>query len=551
MQAIETPGPSRTLNRSAASERAAANREANERALQQSQPDLCILELPPDLEWVFARDGSLTALLGGSTWWAGCSLPKRAARFMLKDIDVAGVTACFLHPTHAAQLRVALGHLEARQAILAIQPDPKSLAVALHCEDFSQDIAAGRLWFVAGEDWPAALEALLARNPGLPTPSQFIRPILSEPEAADRLIEPAQAVFTEVGARRTAILRERAAELLKIRPPTGRVCVVAPTTFRLWDDAGRVLREIELAGSGFTVRPFDPDQPTCASPLALAEMASDCDAVIAPNLYRSSVPEMVSAGIPWISWVTSPRIPSADGSSKRDRLLLADKDWQAAAQQAGWTPSQIRIAGWPPVANASHPSRMPAGLALVADTVTLTPPKHVESFSSHLLLWEHIRAELTSDPFAIDDVHDYLKTRMARYQIDSSGFDAGAFVDGLVVPAFQQGVANLLFEEGLAFSLFGKGWNPMQFGTQLQGPVTSRQQLRAIVSGASALVHLWPTQSHPVLSSGPPVIRAFGRSRTQFLNDVRRAPLLTHAQPHSLAAPVLNADLLASVLKNA
>src|SRR5205807_9778189 len=116
----------------------------------------------------------------------------------------------FLSPLHAAQLRVALDRLERSQAIVAIIPDATTLWVVLHCEDFSQDIAAHRLWFAAGENWEAELERLFVDQPGLCTPSQFIRPILADPEAADRLIAPAQKIFSTEGSRRAEQIRQLA-----------------------------------------------------------------------------------------------------------------------------------------------------------------------------------------------------------------------------------------------------------------------------------------------------------------------------------------------------
>src|SRR5437868_5029895 len=69
-----------------------------------------------DVEWIFARDGTLTALepedtkqageasdrresglsrlLTSRRWWAGCSLPLRAAEFMLRKAELPGTVIC-------------------------------------------------------------------------------------------------------------------------------------------------------------------------------------------------------------------------------------------------------------------------------------------------------------------------------------------------------------------------------------------------------------------------------------------------------------------------
>lgn len=214
----------------AASNRAESNWAGNLDALGATQPWLVeqIAPVAPEVSWVFARDGSLTGMLAGERWWAGCSLPVRAAQFMLRTLDIGGTVACFLSPAHAAQLRVALGLLERRQAIVAIVPEERTLSVMLHCDDFSREIIGHRLWFAAGEEWAEQLRRVFQEKPGLPTPAQFIRPILADSEIADRLIAPAQKVFSDMSSRQV----ERIQSLLRARTrPTcvRRVCLIAPS----------------------------------------------------------------------------------------------------------------------------------------------------------------------------------------------------------------------------------------------------------------------------------------------------------------------------------
>src|SRR5437868_4179329 len=73
----------------------------------------------------------------------------------------------FLAPAHAAQIAVALGRLKPHQAVIALLPELAELSIALCCQNFSKDIAAHRLWFVAGENWREQLSQLLCNNPGL------------------------------------------------------------------------------------------------------------------------------------------------------------------------------------------------------------------------------------------------------------------------------------------------------------------------------------------------------------------------------------------------
>jgi hypothetical protein len=519
-------------------------------------------------------------MLPGEKWWAGCSVPSRAAQYMLKTMDVSGPVACFLTPSHPAQLRIALGMLEWNQAVIAIVPDPLTLGILLHCEDFSAEIRAHRLWFGAGENWIASLGQLFEEHPGLPTPSQFIRPILADSAPADRLIGPAQELFANVSVRRSQrieslfsaalpplpVLRGRAGEgpdggesAPATPTPTSptlprsigrgskraRLCVVCPSRFRLWEDAGSVLAELDFAGTSLDATWLDCDQLLSASPLALAMASAGADAIVAPNLYRSSLPGCTPGHVPWLTWVTTPRIPHAQESSRIDRLLLADPSWQTLAIEAGWEPSQIQVGYWPAVVRSAPATSAP--LTIVADTCPLVPPKHVKEYSSHVLLWQHIAHELNSDPFALGtDIHQYLTSRRQQFGISEAGFDRGAFIERLAVPAFQQGVARLLLDEHIPLRLLGSGWDVIEgLCEHYAGTVQSRRQLRQAVNDAGALIHVWPWRHvHPVQTAGRPVATAFGHSRQEFLSTIRTL----RGNAPAASQPALSAELIRSAL---
>jgi hypothetical protein len=57
-----------------------------------------------------------------------------------------------------------------KASLIAVVPELEDLILMLACEAFDAEIAAGRLWFAAGEDWAGELGRLLAENDGLPTP---------------------------------------------------------------------------------------------------------------------------------------------------------------------------------------------------------------------------------------------------------------------------------------------------------------------------------------------------------------------------------------------
>ena len=103
-----------------------------------------------ELEYVYSRDGSLSALDEAGRWWSGCSLPMRAQAAMLANLKVTGRVVCLLAPPHAATVRVALDKIGPRRAIIVLVPDSRELRVLLACDDFSAEIRERRLWFASG-----------------------------------------------------------------------------------------------------------------------------------------------------------------------------------------------------------------------------------------------------------------------------------------------------------------------------------------------------------------------------------------------------------------
>ena len=498
-----------------------------------------------EIEWVFASDGSLTGLEPGERWWGGCSLPRRAGQFMFKTMEIPGVVACFLNPIHAAYLRVTLDRLEGHQAIVAIVPDPQVLWVMLHCEGFTKEIKSHRLWFVSGETWEQDLAKLFIENSGLPTPSQFIRAISTDNALSDCLINPAQKIFAEESNRRGAQVRALAERWPRRQRAERRLCIVAPSRFRLWNDAPIVFAKTirHALGGEVSFCEFDSDDPSSASPLALARAGSDCDVTVTANLFRTDLPGILSDDMPLITWVTLPRVPPRESGGRLDRLLLADPAWREQAISLGWPPEQLHLAAWPISLANPAPGEQ---ISLIADSVTLDLPRQVSEFSSHQLLWELIQSELPRDPFAIGaGADEYLTQRMARLRIAPEGFDKALFMERLIVPAYQQGLARVLIDqlrkEPRSFCLFGRGWESIaEFAPYAHGPVESREVFNDIISRSSALVHAWPSaHSHPIDAMGRSVLRAFGRTREEFCRQPVAPPI---------NRPPLSAELVRSLL---
>ena len=505
---------------------------ANLDALARSQPRLVEALRREQIhvsEWIFARDGALTAFTGPGRWWTGCSLPHRAASAMLRTLEVSGVVGCLLDPPHAAHVRVTLDKLRRNQAVVAACPDLPQLALLLHCDDFTADVGANRLWFAWGEGWQAELAKVFEENPGLPTPSTFIRLPTHDDAMIERLVTKAQEVFGDEGVRRAGVLKTIRNEG-KAAPAATPIAVVAPSLFRLWEDAPLTLASLL---PNRTTKVLDTDNPATASPLALAAAAAGCGALVTADFARADAPQLLPDGLPWITWVTTPRVPARFPAASRDALLLADPAWRDNARSQGWPDERLAVATLPA---RTHIPPLPAApiAAIIADTKPLTAPPRLEDYSSHRLLWEQIAAELTASPFAgIGDPEGYLVSRRQHAGINGSGFDDRLFLIDLIAPAVAQGLARLLLEAGVPIRLHGKGWMEIEtFSRAAGGAVTSREELLAAVDAATILIDPRPLAGpHPVYSMGRPVVRPRAQGARKFVDHVR----------HALAGPMVPA----------
>jgi hypothetical protein len=518
---------------------------ANRAALDQIQPDLLasLPPLPDQLEFVTGRDGSRTARCRGQ-WISGCSLPQRTARHLLRTLDLSGAVACFLNPTHAAQLRAALDRLSDWQAIIALVPDEADLHLMLHCEDFSADLVRHRLWFASGAQWPQRLSQLLEDHPGLPTPAQFIRTPLTDSEQMQQRITEAQRIFSAESQRRSVLAAELGRQW---RPGTARRgwCVVAGSRFKLWQGAPAILWEQLQRGNGAAVR-YDPDHPSSGSPIALLQSAIECGGVVAADLGRGDFLGLLPIEMPWVSWITTPRLPSPAAAGPHDCLLLADPQWMDHARQAGWAPEKLGIALWPSMTNDQQPTAN-GSLALLVDTHPVDPEPNMD-LSSHRLLWQAIAGEIAADPFCLaQDAHAFLHERRNRMNISEEGFDAGRFINHLILPAYQQALARLLLQNSLPLRVAGNGWDRMEeFKPLWSGTLKTPEEFASAVREANVLVHAWPTPAwrHEIDALNRPVLRPPGRRRESYVQAARQLMGASATPPSSAGHPILSSECL-------
>jgi len=528
----------------AADRLAAANFRANMAAFGLVRPEWVdrVSADPPDIEWVFARDGYLTAR-GSDGWLSGCSVPLRTGRELLKLLELKGNVGCFLHPTHAGQIRACFEKVRPSQAIVAIVPDAQSLRMILHCDDFSAEIAAARLYFVSGSDWPQQLAGLFGKYSGMPLPQQFVRTALLEDADMGVLTDEAQAVISRETSSRSGRLPDIFARAAQ-RSRNGRVVVLAGSQFNLGDLSNIALRSALLAEKNDpSFAAFDPDYPLTASPLALAEAAAEADALVAADLFRSDLPGIVPPGTAWITWLTNGRIVSFTDQGPADSLLVADPEWLDAALKAGWPAERVQIAGWPRIVERSSDS--PGVIGVLADTRMIEVPQRVKDFSSQMLLWEMIEDELSNDPLSLgDDAQKYLRSRMDRFNIADEGFDRNLFMERLIVPAHQQGICRLIIRHGIPLSLFGCGWSDIpEFKDSARGPIESVHELALGVSKCHALLQVFPGHQRGMAALPLAIIQTAGLNSHQLLNAIRQA-LIAKPQANQLNHPRLDRNAI-------
>jgi hypothetical protein len=429
-------------------------------------------------------------------------------------MELKGRGACFVAPSHAAQIRVALERIGAGQALIAVVPEIDDLRVALGCEDFEETIGAGRLWFVSGEHWADALATLLREQDGLPTPSQFVRTSLADVETSEAVMPAADAIIRRENARRHEVIRSIHAGPEPIRDAA---LAVVWSHFRLWDDTGEALGGV-ARGAGWRV--LDVAEPCSASAVALAQAAAGCGAVVVANAGRAELRAALAPGAEVLSWLTVPRIPAFDSRFGDDGLILADEAWRELAARAGWPADRTRVATWP--AWDSPAGASGRGLALIADTVPVAAPEF--EFSSHRLLWDTILDQISADPFCVGfDAMAYLSRWCAKTGIELETVNTRLFVERLIVPAYQQGLAGLLAGAGIELRLWGRGWGRIDgLAGRHAGEIRDRAELRAAVAEAAALVHAWPAAwAHPIVATGKSVLRA-ASSKGEWLREARR-----------------------------
>lgn len=489
--------------------------------------------------WATARDGSLWSRDGAGDWVAGCSVPLLAGRALLRSLSTGPGGQCLLAPAHAGLVVATRERLGPDPVLFMLQPDADLCRLLLSATDWSADLAGGRLWVVAGDDWAAELRRVFDAHPGLAIPARFVQTRLTPEPVAAGLIAATQRVVAELTPARSAELRR----FTPGPPVPGRTLVIAGSRFRLGSPGLDAVRQVVGSVAGCEAVPYDTDDPLSASPLALARAADRTDAVVAVDLGRGDSAPVLPLTTPWVTWLTRATVPPHAAAGPNDRLVLAVPAWADLARRTGWPADRVQVGVFP---QAAVPPPAVRSIGLIGDTVPVDPPQAVLDFSSHRLLWEAIAAEIDADPTGVTDAARYVRDRAVQGGLSADEVDVPLFVDRLVLPAYAQSLARHLIRAGLPVSLWGGGWTGLSgFGDRARA-VRDDADLRTAIARTTLLLRHTPgTDPHGIEVAGRPQLAVGRRGLAEWLRTAAALLQRPPAPPAAEAGPTLESALSA------
>jgi hypothetical protein len=434
--------------------------------------DIQAAALPAGLSFELGRDGCLTGRIDGD-WLGGTSCPGAVGRAMTDDAVVPAGGLCLVTPTHAQQVRVMLDRLPAGAALLAVWADAGQAAMAMRCVDVADDLATGRLRVALLEelDRDILAAARLDRGWALPTT------LFQCGDAAGGELRSAVEAVRHVLELATQARQSAVSALEVVRPDAaGPTLVVGSRRFTLWQDAASVLGDAMPGG-----RVFDTSDPRTASALAFHDVAQGTSGVVAADLLRTDLAQVMSPAMPWTTWISRPRPPHPPVTGD-DRLILADGAWVDAWRRAGWRPETIRVGGWPRRVRSTSSA---GPVVLAWDVQSREPPASVREYSSWATLWRAIQQELEQYPSRLTEspsATHWLRSRLADAGVEVPDDTLPAWIENCITPALARAAATALRNRGRKFVVVGQGWEPSC------AEIRTAADLDALLRSASAVV---------------------------------------------------------------
>jgi hypothetical protein len=511
------------------------NYRANRSAVRDIQPTLlgAVPEELPDWEWIFARDGSLSARLPGRAWISGSSVPRALAERALQKLEAKGLCIGFVVPAHAQDVVVALSKLAPEQTLLVVHPADSFLIQLLACHDFSADLRSRKFILAVGPAWQREFADTFTRHPTLVPPHQLIKLPYASPRFVERVFGSIEHLIHQESQSHQQKLR--AMSIGMAGTSTSGLLLAAGSSPRLWSSLTGHLLSVAAANDAADVSTLDTSDPTTASAMALARAAQSKSALLTADVGRADLPELLPVSKPWIAWCSHGRIPKRVESARRDKLILSSAQLLEPALRAGWNKSDLRVGlpiEIPPIAADAKPT-------MIVDFVPPHVPAAFNEFSSHRLLWEFIDSQLSADAlFSNSPLQQTIPSLLAKFNIDPQSFPFDLLVRQLLEPAFARALAKQLVKRGVDFRLVGSGWDSEP---ELTGVRSSVNCLNDALAGASCLIDMFPGQRlHRQHFVRRPVVPTWGRSWSALLRDL--------ARPQSLPVESVPALALTDIL---
>ncbi len=515
------------IEQSRALAEAAQNFESNKAAIESVWPRtiLSVPETLPELEWLYARDGSLSGKHIDGQWIGQVSVPAKAARKMLGQVIVSGSSAVLLAPTHAQQIRTVLDRMSVQQVLMVIIPGEYIAGTILSCADFSAEIRARRLWLACGPDWLEEITAILESQDGIAPASMMIRVPGLNAGAVERVLKPCEALLIRNTRTHSTQLGLVYSKPQSPKKPPKKVCVVSGP-FKLWDDASHQL-ENAIASADVEAVIVDSSIPTQSSALKVARSADGCDAILTANVSRTDLPMVAPHNVPWITWVTNNRIPRHDPAATSDRLIVSEPTQVRLAIEAGWKESSILVGQEPIRTKTTSRNALPA---IFADLEPIVMPRSIEEMSSQRLVWERIEHDVGRNPLCIGaSPVEYIYRVAEQIGLARNGMPIDTIRSELLVPQFMRSLAKCLKAANVKFKIYGRGWDAIpEVATCWAGPIIDGDSLAKALTATSAILDVWPGDAtHPARRSGRTMIRPWGKESATLLREIGRASMST------------------------
>ncbi len=308
----------------------------NLNALHDADPELFArleaLAIPDTVEAAAGRDGSATLRLcrhdGTWQWFGGSSMPSVSTPALLggfacpgRNVFLPGVGTGWEAPAVAERLPPFC-------AVLAWDPDPLAVKLALHVRDCSFFITDGRLILLTGEDLVEAVVRLFEQRPGLEFPQRVLPLPTSSAAQQERT-----RVQLEAAGRRVVQRQAQAVAAItgNLKAPTdvalGNAPRLAIVSRDPRDETIDLARRLVSAAAelGWPTACSVPDRPDACHALARLKAIERHrpDMVLLLNCLKGPLARLLPGAWPTASWlITADSIGTQTGASLADEGLI-------------------------------------------------------------------------------------------------------------------------------------------------------------------------------------------------------------------------------------